>query len=113
MAPSKIRTRTLRDLRKTFLAMMSPAWDMALDGKTNKEVTEAARALLAVQRARLRLGNAELADIRDGLKANEAELAVGGRKLAGALDRLHNVKAVLAATSAVLRTVARVVDIVV
>ena len=77
MAPSELRRQTISQLRKTFLAMMSPRWDRALEGKSDARLTEAARTLLAVQRARLRLGNAKLAGIRDDLKANEADLASG------------------------------------
>ena len=85
MAPSKLRTKTLSALRKAFSAMMTPEWDLALEGRTEEEVTEAARTLLAVQRARLRLGNETLADIRDALKANEPELRAGIDALDGAL----------------------------
>ncbi len=50
MAPSELRRQTLSQLRKTFLAMMSPRWDRALEGKSEAQLTEAARTLLAVQR---------------------------------------------------------------
>ena len=113
MAPSTLRKKTLSELRKAFAAMMTPEWDLALDGKPDEEVTEAARALLAVQRARLRLGNARLADIRDGLKANETALRAGVEFLDEALQDLQDVARVLEATVALLATVGRIVDIVV
>ncbi len=113
MAPSELRRQTVSQLRRTFLAMMSPRWDRALEGKSEARLTEAARALLAVQRARLRLGNARLAGIRDDLKANEADLVSGMTDLSRSLKKLGDVKVVLAATTALLRTVARIVDIVV
>ncbi len=112
MAPSELRRQTLSQLRKTFLAMMSPRWDRALEGKSEAQLTEAARTLLAVQRARLRLGTARLAAIRDDLKANEAELVSGMTDLSRSLKKLGEVKVVLAATSGLLRTVGRIVDIV-
>ena len=113
MAPSKVRRQTLSQLGRTFRAMMTPQWDLALEGRSDEEVTEAARSLLAVQRARLRLANAELADIRDGLQANEAALLKGAAELDGALADLRDVRRVLEATAAVLRAVGRVVDVVV
>jgi hypothetical protein len=113
MAPSTLRKKTLSELRKAFVAMMTPEWDLALDGKPDEEVTEAARALLAVQRARLRLGNARLADIRDGLKANEAALWAGVELLDEALQDLQDVARVLEATAALLTAVGRIVDIVI
>ncbi len=113
MAPWKVRRQTISQLRKAFKAMMSPEWDLALEGKSPQELTEAARALLAIQRARLRLGNAQLAEIRDALQANEQGLLGGMNELDAALAELNDVKRVIQATSALLATVGRVVDIVV
>ena len=76
------------------------------------EVTRAARTLLATQRARLRLGTAELAAIRDQLKANEPELVKAMAAMGRARTKLHNVKTVLVAAAALLRTVGRIVDVV-
>jgi hypothetical protein len=113
MAPSTLRKKTVSELRKAFAAMMTPQWDLALEGRSDEEVTEAARALLAVQRARLRLGNARLADIRDGLVANETALKAGIEFLDEALGDLRDVQRVLEATAALLSAVGRIVDIVV
>ncbi len=113
MAPSTLRKKTLSELRKTFVAMMTPEWDLALDGKSDEEVTEAARTLLAVQRARLRLGNAGLAEIRDGLVENETALRAGIEFVDEALENLQDVERVLEATAALLAAVGRIVDIVV
>jgi hypothetical protein len=111
MSPSRIRAQTLAELRQTLRAMMSPAWDLALEGRPRAEVTEAARTLLAVQRARLRLENAELAAIRDRLAANETDLAKGVVTLDRTLRRISDVTAVLAAATGLLRTVGRVIDL--
>jgi hypothetical protein len=113
MAPSTLRKKTLSELRKTFTAMMTPEWDLALEGKSEAEITEAARTLLAVQRARLRLGNASLADIRDDLVENETALQAGIEFVDEALEDLQDVERVLEATAALLAAVGRIVDIVV
>ena len=113
MAPSTLRKKTLSELRKTFAAMMTPEWDLALDGKSDEEVTEAARTRLAVQRARLRLGNARFAEIRDGLVENETALRAGIEFVDEALEDLQDVGRVLEATAALLAAVGRIVDIVV
>ncbi len=113
MAPWTLRRRLLSELRKTVLAMMSAEWDIALEGKPAAEVTRAGRTLLALQRTRLRLGTAELAGIRDQLRLNEPELVKAMAALDRARQKLHNVKTVLVAAAALLRTVGRIVDIVV
>ncbi len=112
-APYEIRRKTLSELRKAFAAMMTPQWDLALQGKPAAEVTRAARTLLASQRARLRLGTAELTAIRDQLRLNEPELVKAIAALDRARKKLRNVKTVLVAAAGLLRTVGRIVDIVV
>ena len=57
MRPFEIRRQTVSELRKVILAMMSSEWDLALEGRSEAEVVEAARSLLRAQRARLRLGS--------------------------------------------------------
>ncbi len=112
MAPWTLRRRLLSELRKTVLAMMSAEWDIALEGQPAAEVTRAGRTLLALQRTRLRLGTAELAAIRDQLRENERELVKAMAALDRARKKLHNVKAVLVAAASLLRTVGRIVDVV-
>ena len=109
MAPSGIRKQTLRELREIFLKMTSAEWDIALEGKPEKTVAKAARELLRVQSARLRLGNAELANIRDKLVENEDALEKGRAQVSKAFLRLQKVKAVLDAVSSFVGVVARVV----
>ncbi len=111
MAPSELRRRLLKEMRKTVLAMMSPEWDLALEGKPRQEVDKAARTLLAMQRARLRLGNELLAEIRDQLKAKEKDLVSGMKSLERSRKKLANVKTVLAAATEVVKIVARIVDL--
>ncbi len=111
MAPSKLRRQLRTEMRETVLAMMSPEWDLALEGRTKDEVTKAARTLLAMQRARLRLGNAELAEIRDQLKANEKDLVSGIKALQRSRKKLANVRTVLTAASEVAKIVGRIVGL--
>jgi hypothetical protein len=108
-APSETRKQTLQQLRETFLRMSSPDWDLALLGKPEAVQTQAALEYARVQRARLRLGNAELADIRDKLIANEKDLEKGRQRLRKALNDLNKVKTVLGAVSSFLDVVGRVV----
>jgi hypothetical protein len=111
MAPGQLRDKTIKELRKTLLAMMSARWDVALENSPDKEVDEAARALLGVQRTRLRLRNAQLGEIRDQLTAQEGEINAGLKALGKALKNLENVEAMLVATAAVLRTLGRIVKL--
>ena len=109
MAPYLIRRQLLKTLNQVYLAMKSPDWDYYLEDKPKPVVTSAAKAFLAVTRARLRVGNANLADIRDRLKANESELKQGTDDLKTALNNLKKVEEVIKATTALLGVVARVV----
>jgi hypothetical protein len=111
MEPDPIRTETLKQLDATFLKMSSPEWDLALVGQP-EEKTKADRKLLRVQAARLRLGNAALADIRGKLKENEDELLSGCDRLAKALEDLEQVGQAIGAVTSFLNVVARVVPLV-
>jgi hypothetical protein len=112
MAPFELEKMMMAELRKIFLKMTSPRWDLALLGKSEEEVTEAALSLLAVQRTRLRLENKELAELRDGLIANEAELIAGRDAVDEALTDLSNVKGVLEAVTGFLKTIGKIIAIV-
>lgn len=109
MSPSELRRTTLSQLRRVLSAMMSPEWDLALEGRPRAEVTRAAELLLAVQRARLRLGTAELAVIRDGMVANEAALREGSAAVNAALANLKEVQRLIEATASYLRIVGRII----
>jgi len=111
MTPSEISSQTLEQLRETFLKMTSPEWDLALMGKPADVVNEAAQTLLLVQRARLRLENAQLADIRDKLVENEKELDEGRVQLNKSLERLDQIEDALNAITSVLDVVARIVPL--
>ena len=77
--------------------MMSAGWMLALEKKDAAKRTSAAKALLRVQHAILKLENAALDEIQDKLLKNEAALAGGADKLNGALQNLQQVQSVLKA----------------
>ena len=106
-----MRRGLVSEMRKTVIAMMSPQWDLALEGRTKDEVTRAARTLLAMQRVRLRLGNAELAEIRDQIKAKEKDLLSGIKALQRSRKKLANVKTLLTAASELAKIVGRIVGL--
>ena len=112
MTPSEIKKQTISQLQKTFLKMMSPEWDVALEGQPKNVVADAAKKMLAVQRARLRMENAELASILEKLKENEEALLKGKKALEDSLEDLEDVKNVLQMTAAFLEIVGRIVAIV-
>jgi len=112
MTPSEIKKQTVSQLQKTFVKMMSPEWDVALEGKPKNVVIDAAKKMLAVQRARLRMENAELASIVGELKENEDALVKGKKALEDSLKNLGDVKSVLQMTAAFLEIVGRIVAIV-
>lgn len=112
MTPSEIKKQTISQLQKTFLKMMSPEWDVALEGKPKNVVADAAKKMLAVQRARLRMENAELTSILEKLKENEEALLKGKQALEDSLKDLEDVKNVLQMTAAFLEIVGRVVAMV-
>src|SRR5438874_2997591 len=112
MTPSEISNKTLEQLRETFLKMTSPEWDLALMGKPDGVVNDAAKTLLLVQRARFRLENAELADIRDKLVENEEELEEGRVQLNKSLERLDKIESALNAITSLVDVVARIFPLV-
>jgi hypothetical protein len=111
MTASEISDQTLAQLRETFLKMTSPEWDLALIGKPEDVVNKAAKNLLLVQRARLRLENAELADIRDKLVENEKGLEEGRVHLNKSLERLDQIEGVLNAITSFVDVVARIIPL--
>lgn len=109
MSPSELKKLTISELRTLFLKMTSPEWDLSLEDKSDEEIAEAGKALLSVQRARLRLGNAQLADIRGKLKENETDIIKGKCSIDEALGNLQDVQKVLETTSAFLQIVGRII----
>jgi len=112
MIAPEIRDQTLEQLDETFLKMTSPEWDLALIGKPQDVLTQAAEARELVQLARLRLGNAALSDIRDKLIKNEDGLEEGRNELSQVLDMFDEIESALGAINSFLNVVARVVSLV-
>lgn len=111
MSALQIKNATLKQLRAARLSMMSAGWVLALEKKDAATRTGAAKALLRVQHAILKLENEQLGNIRDKLLQNDAALATGVDELNGALQNLQQVQSVLKAVSGLLAVVGRVVAI--
>jgi hypothetical protein len=109
--PWEIRREVRAALGKARNAMLSPEWDSALDGATDAQKLQAARTLLRVQSAYLRLGNAELEEIRDALIFHREALLAGKKELERTLRGLKKVRRVLETTARFVALVARVVTL--
>ena len=107
----ELYTQILRQLNEAIVRMTSAEFDRLLRGATVEERQRAARQLLEVERARLVLGNAVLANIAQDLKKNEEEFEKGIASLDAALERLDNVATVLNTVSKVVSLVGRVVSL--
>jgi hypothetical protein len=92
--------------------MTSPRFDAMLQAGSADDRLQAMREILAVQKARLVLGNAVLQDIASKLKENEPALLEGRENLGEALDRLENVARVLNTISGFLEVIGKVVPLV-
>ena len=107
----ELYTRILRGLNEAVERMTSAEFDRLLRGATVEERQRAARQLLEVERARLVLGNAVLANIAQDLKKNEEEFEKGIASLDKALEKLDSVAKVLNTVSMVVSLVGRVVSL--
>jgi hypothetical protein len=88
--------------------MVSSAWKRRLSSEPDDVKQNAASALLGVQSAIRTLENAQLANLRDKLVENEADLRAGIDDLNDAKDRLEQVQSVLAGVGKVLVVVTKV-----
>lgn len=109
MAPYELKKMTLQQLRKAFLAMLTPEWDIALVGKPQAEITKAAKALLTLQRFRLRLENKGLKEIRDNLLKNKEALLKSSESLEKALKNLKRVEDVIVAVNKIIKVVGKII----
>ena len=112
MSPHETRRETLKQLRQARTEMMSLGWMLALEDADEQTRKQAALELLRTQQAIRKLENAELADIRDRLIDNEAELEAGTRRLETALQDLDDVRQVLGAVTGLLKVVGRVIKLI-
>ena len=113
MSPSNTKKEILKKLRQTRKEMMFAAWTGAIRKKPVEVRREAALKLLDINDAIHELQNANLAEIRNKLIANETELLEGTANLGQALENLNQVKKVLNTVSKLLDVVAKVVKFVV
>jgi hypothetical protein len=107
----RIYSETLAQLNDTFLKMVSPEWDLRMMTATLEEKAAANRQLSDVQKARLRLGNAVLAEITGALAANEDALITGRKNLRDALQDLQNLQKTLNHIAGFVNVVGRVVSL--
>ena len=104
MTPGQIRTETIKQLRETKAKMLDLEFQLSLEKEPPEVRREAAVSLSNTEVAVLKLRAAELAEIRDQLAANEADLKRPA-------ESLKKVKEVLAAASAFLGIVGRIVKL--
>lgn len=109
MTPSELKKATLSNLRSLQETLNSSEWILALeDEKEDATRHEAALLLLNVNRAKVRLENTALADVRDALIANEPALNTGRKDMEKALEKPEKVAKVLEKATAYLGTVTQV-----
>ena len=111
MSPSAIKSMTLSQLRATRTAMFSAQWMLTLEDADPASRTSAAQQMLAVNHAIVTLENEQLANIRDKLVANEADLTAGSQSLSAALEDLSKANTVISAVTKFLGTVGKVVTL--
>ena len=102
----------LSDLNNTIDRMTSPRVDAVLQRGSAEDRRRAMLEILAVEKARLVLGNAVLQDIAAKLKENEPALIEGRENLVEALDRLESIAKVLNTVSRFLEVIGKVVVLV-
>jgi len=102
----------LSDLNSTIVRMTSPRFDAVLQSGSAEDRLRAMREILAVEKARLVLGNAVLQEIATKLKENEPELIEGRESLEKALDHLESIAKVLDTVSSFLDVIGKVVSLV-
>ena len=102
----------LTDLNSTIERMTSPRFDALLQSGSADDRLQAMREILAVEKARLVLGNAVLQDIAAKLKENEPALLEGREDLEKVLARLVSIAKVLSTVSKFLEVIGKVVSLV-
>jgi hypothetical protein len=102
----------LSELNSTIVRMTSPRFDALLQSGSAEDRLRTMRELLAVEKARLVLGNAVLQDIAAKLKENEPALIEGRENLEEALDSLESIAKVLNTVSRFLDVIGKVVSLV-
>jgi len=111
MAPYELKNLTVRELGKTRNAMASPGYLWELAKLSPEKQRESALLQNQVQLAHLKMRTAELAQIRDKLISNEAELTAGIEAVEKVLLQLTRVEEILAAVTSFVNVVGKVVDL--
>jgi hypothetical protein len=112
-SPSQSKKLILQELRRTRRDMLSTEWLLAVKKQPKPVRRKAAFQLLNVEQAILELGNAQLAEIRNKLIANEKDLRQGRENLEKARKKLTQVTTVLGKIEKLLGVVGKVVRFVV
>ena len=111
MPPGKLRKDTLVELRKARNDMTSIEWLTKVEQLSETEQTAAAKAKLNVSLAIRKLENAQLAEIREQLAANEQEIQRGITNLNGAAKELNRMKQYMKAVTGLLQVVGTIVKL--
>ena len=109
MPPSTLLQQSLTTLRATRKDIASAAFRLNLGKKPIEDQRNAALHAHDVENAILALQSADLANIRDKLVANEAELIAGINDLNRARANLAKVEAVIGAAGRFLDVLSKVV----
>jgi hypothetical protein len=112
MDPAETQRETVATLQDAIIQMTTPEFELALQSLAPEAALQARRERQRVQQARLALENAQLAAIRDRLVENDQALSEGRRRVQQALANLQAVQEVVAAVSACVEVVGRVVSLV-
>src|SRR5436190_16541396 len=97
----------LAALNNTIVSMTSPRFDAVLQSGSAEDRLAAMREILAVEKARLVLGNAVLQEIAAKLKETEPALIAGRESLEEALGRLESIAKVLNTVSSFLGVIGK------
>ena len=111
MPPGKLRKDTLAELRKARNDMTSIEWLKKVEKLSAAEQTTAAKAQMNVSMAIRKLENAQLAQIREKLAANETEIQQGITDLNAAAKKLNNIKKYMKAVTGLLQVVGKIVKL--
>jgi hypothetical protein len=109
MNPSESYERLLDQIRKTLLAMSQPQWVLAMEDASPEEQKKEAKLKLKLQKARLRLENAQLENILNALKANEQAILDSTAAMEQALANLQIVKTVLSTGAVLVATAVKII----
>jgi hypothetical protein len=112
MAPYELKGLTVKQLGEIRNSMAEPEYLWKIMNSSPEEQKESAIMMHHVQLTHLRMRTAELADIRDKLIANEADLTMGIQKVREVMTDLQKTDQILSNVSGFLQIVERIITIV-